>query len=194
MASRSDAARVNGKKGGRPRGRKNNATLKREAVLKAMQQRIMQATDLLLDAQFSKARGQQFLYKIEKYYEKVSDKEGKVRQILRAKPPKLVESQYEIRKYIESEVLSFNGEMRNNEPDADYYFMTTKEPDTHAIDSLFSRTFGRSVQPVTVTDDDGKSIFDHDSKEKAQKALGAFFGASAAAAPRAPRARRKKRN
>lgn len=189
----------NGKNGGRPAGRKNDMTLKREAILKAMQQRIMAAADLLLDSQFSLARGQAYLYKIEKYYEKVKDDKGKERKVLRAKPPKLVESETEIRSFIESEVEEFNGNEISEGPDADYYFLTTKQPDNRAIEGMFSRTFGRAVQPVALTDVDGENIIDNESKTKARKAIAGFVKTKAKRAHAGfvgghPRARRKKGN
>lgn len=187
----------NGQKGGRPPGRKNNETLRREEVLKAMQQRIMSAADLLLDAQFTLALGQTYLFKIEKYWEKVMDKEGKERKVLRHRPPERVTSEREMREYIMQQIqeteLGVAGDTET--PDATYYFLTAKDPDGRSIDSLHSRTYGRSVQPVTLLDEDGKSIFDHESKTKSQKALGAFLGTPGPQKTVGhPRARRKQRN
>lgn len=167
--------RENGKKGGRPRGRKNDETLKREAVLKAIQQRVMRIADNLLDARITLALGQTFLYKVEKYYETVTDDKGKTRKILKAKPPKLVESEVEIRDYLESEIRKSNGEINMTESDDDFYFITAKEPNDGAIERLLSRTFGNSVQPVSLTDEDGKSVFGKEEEQKSDKAIAHYF-------------------
>lgn len=184
---RAQQAREAGKLGGRPRGSKNKATLEREAVLKGMQQRIMRSVDLLLDSQFTLARGQTFLYKIEKYYDTVTDDKGKARRILRSKPPKIVENPEEIRAYLEK---IDSGEEEEYDQEADYYFITTKEPDNRAIESLKATAFGRSVQPVALTDTEGKDIVDHESKKKADQALAGYIGGAVGH----PRARRKQRD
>ena len=176
--TKADIARENGKKGGRPPGRKNNATLEKEAVLKAMQQRIMSQADHLLDAQFTIALGQTFLFKIEKYY--VKEGKGKGKKLI-VKDPKLVTDVEEIRMYLQGIVDEENtieaGETpERSKPDDDYYFITTKEPSNQALESVFKRTFGNAVQPIAFTDEDGKSIFDDESKTKTDKALGAFLG------------------
>lgn len=176
----------NGKKGGRPPGRKNDATLKREAILKAIQQRIMASADILLDSQFSLALGLSFLFKIEKYWKKV----GK-RQVLVRKQPKLVTNLEEIRMYIcglvDESNLEDDAPIGDKDPAATYYYITTQKPDNKAIDSLKHTVFGKAVQPIRFTDEDGNDITDHDSKTKAKKVLEEFIG-------RAPRARRKERN
>ena len=41
------------------------------------------------------------------------------------------------------------GELENT--NADYYFMSAKDPDNHAIDSLMNRVFGRPKESVDVS-------------------------------------------
>lgn len=134
----------NGKnnKGGRPKGKKNPETLEREAVLKEFRQRTMRVANKLFDSQMTLARGQTYLYKIEKHWEGT----GKNR-ILKKKAPKLVTSQIEIEAYLDG--LLNEGELTDNE--ATYYFITTKQPDVKAIDSLLDRSFGRPQQNLDVT-------------------------------------------
>jgi hypothetical protein len=97
----------------------------------------MEQADLLFDAQFGLARGQTFLYKIEKYYE------GKRKnRILRRKKPQLVTAQWEIEDYLENRMDE--GDLEDEE--ATYYFLTTKKPTNQAIDSMLARTFGKAVQ------------------------------------------------
>lgn len=178
-------AREYGKLGGRPKGSKTARVLRREAVLRALQERVMEAADLLFDAQFSLARGQQFLYKIEKYW--VKGKKGKA--VLKRKLPKLVTDPEEIRAYIERQLPESELDDDHN-PAATYYFITTKPPDNKAIEGLKQTAFGKSIQPVALTDLNGNDVTDHESKIKAQKATSAFLSGSGGH----PRARRVKRN
>lgn len=183
---RNPAARENGKKGGRPKGRKNELTiiaeeiseetkLDRKQILKEVQQRILNAADVLINAQLSRARGQTFLYKIEKYYETVTDDKGKTRRVLRAKPPKLVTAEREIRDYLERNTEGPGGGMDLSSPEDDYYFITTKEPDSTAIERLFNRVFGNSVQPISLVDDDGQSVFTDQQKKLSDTAINAYL-------------------
>lgn len=142
----------NGKKGGRPRGRKNDKTLEREAVLKAFQARAMKAADVLFDAQLTIARGQTFLYKIEKEYVKTG-KSG----FYKKKKPRLVTSQWEIEAYLEGRLREAENEDDDQDPSATYYFITTKEPSNFAIDSLLDRTLGKVKQSIDHTSE-GKAM------------------------------------
>jgi hypothetical protein len=171
MSLRAEKARENGKLGGRPKGKKNQATLEREAVLKAMQQRIMQAGDILLDRLFHNALGHSYLFKIEKYWETVKNKKGESTRVLRCKPPKRVTAENEIREYLVG--LIDEGDLE--EEDDTYYYITTKDPDTRAIELMLNRTFGNSVQPVQMTDPNGKSVFDNEAKTKSDTAIKHFL-------------------
>lgn len=143
----------NGKKGGRPKGAKSQDTLKREAVMKAFKQRAMNVADLLLDAQLSLSRGQTFLFKIEKELI-VGPKGGKS---YRNKKPVLVTDQKEIEDYLEG--LVENGDMEDErDPSATYYYLTTKEPNNMAIDSILDRTFGKAVNSIELTGKGGERL------------------------------------
>lgn len=128
---------------GRKKGSKSKATLEKEAVLKAYRERVMRSADLLFDAQMTLARGQTYLYKIEKELQ-VGPKGGK-RYV--SSKPKLVESQSEIEQYLEGLITEGDPD-DENDPNATYYFLTTRDPDNRAIDSMLDRTFGRSTQPI----------------------------------------------
>lgn len=178
----------NGKNGGRPPGSLNKETLKRQEILKAMQQRIMVAADTLLDSQFTLALGCSFLFKVEKYWKKVGKKTVLVRRM-----PKLVTSVEEIRQYLcglveQANIEDAGGVMpeQKKDPLATYYYITTQKPDNKAIDSLKHTVFGKAVQPIRFTDEEDDAT-DNDSKTKAKKAIAGFIR-------RHPRARRKKRN
>lgn len=143
MSGTPEIARENGKKGGRPKGTKSQSTLEKEAVLKAFKERAMKHADILFNAQLTLARGQTFLYKIEK--EKIVGPKGGVSY--RSKPPKLVTNQWEIEHFLEYDLDN----TESKEQEDTYYYLTTKEPSNMAVDSLLDRTFGKSTQSVDVT-------------------------------------------
>lgn len=133
---------------GRKPGTKEKSTLEKEAVLKAFRDRVMRNADILFDSQMTLAKGQTFLYKIEKELQ-TGPKGGK--KYVSSKP-KLVTDQYEIERYLDG--LIVGGDMDDeNDPNATYYYLTTKEPDNKAIDSMLDRTFGRATQPLAGDND-----------------------------------------
>ncbi len=131
---------------GRKKGTKDPKTLEKERVFEAFRQRAMGVADLLLDSQLTLARGQTFLYKIEKE-EIIGPKGGKT---YRAKKPELVTSQTEIEMYLEGLVEEGDKDDENDRR-ATYYFLTTKEPNNNAIDSILDRTFGKAAQSVALS-------------------------------------------
>ncbi len=139
-----NASRENGKKGGRPKGAKSESTIRREQILAALRERIMQSADSLFNAAKSSAIGNQFLFKI------VTTYEGKKK--IRSKPI-LVEDIDEISEYIDRLDRENRGdEIPDEEIDHDvYYFMSTKEPNIQAFKELVDRAFGRNVESVDLT-------------------------------------------
>jgi|SRR3954451_11260164 len=119
---------------GRKKGSKSQKTIEKERVLAALRDRIMKNADRILNAQLSIAQGQQFLYRI------VTTKDEKGRS-MRSKP-ELITSEYTIEAYL-------NGDFEGDEDE--YYFITTKEPNNMAIDSMFNRTFGKPTETVDLT-------------------------------------------
>lgn len=139
-----------GKKGALARGEtlRNNKrpttyqALAKEAQREILDQRFLRVTDKLANAQISLATGQQFLYKIEK--QKVTGPKGGISYV--NKKPELVTSQFEIENYLE-ELAENNGDISDDQdPDATYYFLTTKEPNNAAIDSIHNRVHGKAVE------------------------------------------------
>lgn len=158
-----ETAQNNGKKGGRPKGKKSASTLEKEAVLAAFRTRVMRSADILFNSQITLAKGQTFLYKIEKYWETA----GKTK-VLRKKKPQLVTAQWEIEAYLHGELN--DGDLDDYE--ATYYFITTKEPNNQAADSLLDRAFGKSTQITELTGKDGKDLIpDETSKAESDKAI-----------------------
>jgi hypothetical protein len=117
----------NGALGGRPPGRKNDATIARELRLERIKERVDEATDVLVNSQIALGRGLSFLYRIDK------DAKGK------DKKPELVTSQSEIEDYL-----------AGNIDEDSYYYITTERPDNQAINALFDRTHGKASQSVDI--------------------------------------------
>lgn len=155
---------IKGKGGARPgagrkKGKKTAKTLEREATLRAFRDRVMQHADILFNAQLTLARGQTFLFKIEKELQ-LGHKGGK-RYV--SSRPKLVTDQQEIEDYLAGNIES-GDENDENDPQATYYYITSKEPNNQAIDALLDRTFGKSTQVTELTGKDGgalKIVFDN---------------------------------
>ena len=118
---------------GAKKGSKSKKTLEREAVLAAFRLRAMSVADQLLSAQLSLAKGQSFLYCIKTL------KNGKKSE---RQKPVLVTNENVILKYLDGKL--------DNEED-EYYYITAKEPQNPAIDSILDRTFGKATQPTDVT-------------------------------------------
>jgi len=116
---------------GRPEGSMNKATVEKKIVEEEFKQRVLRSSNELINSQMNLAQGVQMLYCIEK------DDKGK------NKPPRLVTLQSEIEDYLA-------GEVGDN---SDYYFITTERPDNRALDSLFDRVFGKSVNNIDVKSD-----------------------------------------
>jgi hypothetical protein len=129
------ASRENGKKGGRPKGAKSQATLEREAVLRAYRERVCKVADRLLDSELTVALGCAMLFR--------KPKTGKDRKAER------VTDEDTIRRYLD-------GELDTDE--SDWYFIVTEKPDTFTIRGMFDRTFDKPAQRHEVTGKDGAPI------------------------------------
>jgi len=112
---------------GRPLGSMNQATIDRRQASKRMLARIIKKTDRLLNAQFNLAMGCAYLYKLEKTG---ADDKVKTKHIL-------IKDQEEINQYLD-------GELNTD----DYYYITTKTPDSKCIENLLDRAFGRPMQGI----------------------------------------------
>ena len=144
MDRRSETSKLNALKGGRPKGRKDNKTLEKDAVKAAINKRVYEMSGVLINAQATLARGQTFLYRVDKI-KHVGPKGGISYQ---NQKPVLGTNQQAIEDYLND--LVENGDMQDDkDPSAAYYYLTAKEPSNMAIDSLFNRTLGKPVQPLS---------------------------------------------
>lgn len=138
MAGTPEQARINGRKGGRPKGAVNAKTLERMKVNEAVQQRILRNADRIIDSQLQLTKGLSMLYRIDTEI----FKGRKVR-----KKPVLVVDPEEIAAFLDGEFG--DGESVNTE--TEYYYMTAIPPSNQAADSLLNRGLGRPVESIDLT-------------------------------------------
>lgn len=117
--------------GGKKKGTQNKKTIDRKIVEEAFRQRILLNIQGLLTAQIKIAKGTSYLFKI------VKTKKGGKEHIL-------VDDPLEI-KYVLDEVEG-EGELDNN-----YYYISIKQPDNRALDSLMNRVFGTVKESLDIT-------------------------------------------
>lgn len=152
-AQLSAVRRAAGKIGGqRTAGIVSIATLQRNLVREHLDQRLMRATDVMLNGQISLARGQQFLFRIDKkFIETGRSKSGEPRGYWRNEKPVLVTAQYEIEAYL-AELAGNNGDISDDKDEgAAYYFITTKEPNMLAIKDAQDRIHGKPRETIEHT-------------------------------------------
>lgn len=138
--------RERGIKGGRPKGVKNAATLEKDKEKKALDQLYLRAQRQLAQSQISVGVGQTFLFRIDK--KKIVGPKGGVSY--ENQKPVLVTSQLEIEEYLT--VLAENGGdiSDDQDPEAAYYFLTTKEPNNEAIKDILNRVHGKPKETIEV--------------------------------------------
>lgn len=131
-----------GRKGGRnKKGKRSKLVLTREEALKAFHNGVIKSTTGLLNVQRMLAFGSIKVFRIDSHWEDSSN--GKTKYKVKSKPI-LVSDEDEIIAALDYEFGS--GESPND--DSTYYFVTTKDPDQRAIDSLLDRTFGRPKESL----------------------------------------------
>ena len=112
-----------------------------------LRQRTMRVAGLLFERQLSLARGQQFLYRIDKVWVPTSKSNG----YFRNKKPVLVTDRHEIRDFLEG--LYEGGS--EDEGASSYYYITTKEPSGHMIEAMLDRALGGAPKALEITNPDG---------------------------------------
>ncbi len=150
MSAPAHIARENGKKGGRPVGSRGKTVLEREAVLQSWKQRTFNFMNTLQDSQMTLARGQMFLYRVDKEYVQ-SGKGGYYKKL----KPIIVEDPEEIRDFIEREADGSNPVDDESNSGSAYYYLTAKEPNNQAIDSMVDRALGKAIATTQIQGADG---------------------------------------
>lgn len=121
---------------GRPKGSMDEDTKLRRNAERNYKERVAKLTDKLLDSQLAIALGESNLYRI-----KVVNK-GKKNE---RKEVDIIEDPQVVKEY-------FLGEIKDT--DAEYYYISTKSPDSKTIDSLLNRTYGKPKESVDLTSGD----------------------------------------
>lgn len=134
---------------GRHKGTKDPQTLVREAVADRFRQRVFGIADKLFESQLTLAQGQTFLYRIDKQW--ITPPSGKGGFWKNKKP--VIETDPDV-------IASFlNGEFDSRKEEdnggASYFFITTKEPQNMALDSMLDRALGSATKSLDVRDPDG---------------------------------------
>lgn len=171
---------------GRPRGARSFTTEMREAMINEIRGRTHDVTRNLFNAQMTLATGQTFLFKIEKEF--VEPNKTYPKGYWRSLPAKRVTELSEIEEYLDYVVREENDEIENEEKhdkERTFYYITTKEPNNQAIDSLLDRTLGTAVKITEISGPGGTPITppaasDPIIKEIAQKVNELHRGASVA--------------
>ena len=135
----------NGKKGGRPLGKRNKKTIEKELEVEYLLRRVAAAKEAIVNAQILIATGTSYLYKIEKT--KIIGPKGGISY--RPERPKLVTNQLEIEDYLAG-LIEEGDKDDQNDPAATYYYITTEKPENEAIKNLFDRAWGKPKESLDI--------------------------------------------
>lgn len=120
---------------GRPKGRLDNATLERKKVEAAFNQRVLTHADELFNAQFNLAKGVAHVFRIDE------TGRGKTKR----REHVLVTDPHEIKELLD-EHDGGDGMVGDH-----YYYISTKDSNNIAVDSLLNRGLGKVTDKVDVT-------------------------------------------
>jgi hypothetical protein len=128
-------SKQNGALGGRPKNRKNNKTIEREAAREAHQQLVLENLRPLFQKQLLLAMGTTYVYRI--------DRHGKgstlrIEHVLLENPREIADA---------LDVLA-NHDPNGDEEGNGFVYISTKPPENRAIDSLLDRTLGKATQTI----------------------------------------------
>lgn len=127
---------------------------KKKVAFAKIEELVINANDSIVKSQISNAVGLSFLYKIKKEFRETgkNKKTGEKNGYWIALKPELVTSQFEIENYLNNVVDKSNGKVEDeNNPADTYYFITTKEPNNQAADSLLNRVHGRAKESIEIS-------------------------------------------
>ena len=121
---------------GRKPGTLNKKTLEAMEVKKAYLDKVRRNADQLFNAQFSVAKGTQMLFVIK------TDSKGNRRK------PEIVTDPEIISRFLE-ENEGMDGTLGDD--DSEYFFLTTRNPDSRTISDMLDRALGKPDQAIDVT-------------------------------------------
>lgn len=128
---------------GRPKGKLNKTTIEAMAVKRDYLDRVRRNADKLFNAQLSLATGTQMLFVIH------TDSKG-----VRRKPELVTDVEIISRFLDENEGVDGVMKMGEHAEDSkveDYFFVTTKVPDSKTISDMLDRAFGKAEATLDVT-------------------------------------------
>lgn len=140
---------------GRKKGGINSDGKDRLEALKQFKDRVAANLDRLFNAQLNLAQGTTYMYRVEMRV----NKQGKEYEA-----HELVTDPEEIKQALDRGLEESNG--------VNYYYITTKDPDNKAIDSMIDRTFGKPQQAMDLTTNNKDftvSFFNYLSGDKKEK-------------------------
>lgn len=118
---------------GRPKGSLDKKTIEQKKALEKFKLRVFKRVDRLFNAQSSLAEGLQYMIRIET----TKDSKGKeIKKHVRVTDPD------EMIRALDEGLGDIDG---------DYYYLTSKDPDNKALDSLMDRAFGKAPQAIDMT-------------------------------------------
>lgn len=127
---------------GRKPGQLNKKTLEAMEVKREYLERIRKNATQLFNAQFSVAKGNQMLFVIK------TDSKGNRRK------PEIVTDPEVISRFLE-ENEGMDGSLGDD--DSEYFFLTTRNPDSRTISDMLDRALGKADQSIDVTSN-GESV------------------------------------
>jgi len=146
-------------KGGRPKGVKTKRVLDRLKVFEQLKDRGAKMAQSLIGSQALIAHGTHTLMRIDESVEYrdtgKTDKQGNPSKA------RFVTKKYEVvtnPKEIEKVFNSFQDVDGSGVVDDKYYFVTHKDPQNNAIDSILNRVFGRPTESIEVSGKDGEPL------------------------------------
>lgn len=130
---------------GRKPGRLNEKTLEAMATKKEYQERVRRNADKLFNAQLSLATGTQMLFVIH------TDSKGNRRKPEMITDPALIQRFLEENEGVAGELQTDKDKRDSKSKVEDYYFLTTKIPDSRTISDMLDRTFGKADANIDIT-------------------------------------------
>lgn len=115
---------------GRKAGGHNEATKERLEALRQFRERVTRSIDKLYNAQYGLALGLTHVFRVDEF----PNTRGGIKKV-----HTLVTDPEEIKAFLDGDNQGA------------FYYITTKDPDNKAVDSLLDRTFGKAQQNVDVT-------------------------------------------
>lgn len=131
---------------GRPKGSLNKTTLEAMEVKRGYQEKIRRNVDKLFNAQLSLATGTQMLFVIH------TDSKGNRRKPEMITDPNIISRFLDENDGVAGELVTDKQKKDSKSKVEDYYFLTTKIPDSKTISDMLDRALGKPEQAMVFED------------------------------------------